>query len=176
MATPAHRRARRRLRRWLGAFVLAVALPAALLVHTAYDQLKWESFRRAQLLAQDLAARVDARLEALARSESQRPVADYRFAPDAGGGPVSPLSRFPPDAGAIPGLIGWFEVGEDGRLSTPWLPTGATHGLGAEALAQRQAAARALEAVLLDNRLAESAPAPAPVLEDTEARAQASAR
>ncbi len=45
----------RRLKVLLGVFFLALAVPAAVLIAQAYGQLKWEAFRRNQLLAEDLA-------------------------------------------------------------------------------------------------------------------------
>jgi len=48
------RRARRRLKLGIGLFVLALVVPSALLVLKAYDQMKWESFRAQQLVAEDL--------------------------------------------------------------------------------------------------------------------------
>jgi two-component system, OmpR family, phosphate regulon sensor histidine kinase PhoR len=70
----------------------------------------------------------------------------------------SPLAVFPPGA-PIPGLLGWFEVAEDGRFSTPWVPgpgvSPARLGIDPADLAQRQAAAHRIEAVLIGNRLAE---------------------
>ncbi|MGE5154973.1 MAG: sensor histidine kinase, partial [Bdellovibrio bacteriovorus] len=164
MARSESDRARARLRRWLALFFLALAVPGALLVYRAYDQLKWESFRRQQILAQDLAERVDRRLLELVRTEEARPPEDYGFLVGPGDasrleGRRSPLATFPP-ATLIPGLLGWFEVGEDGRFSTPWVPgpgvspTGL--GIAPEELAQRQAAAHRIESVLVGNRLADT--------------------
>jgi len=62
----------RRLGILLGAFFLALAIPAAVLIAQAYGQLKWEAFRRNQLLAEDLAARVDAGLRAEVAAEEAR--------------------------------------------------------------------------------------------------------
>lgn len=155
-------RARARLRAWLVVFCLALSVPGGLLVYTAYDQLKWESFRRQQLLAQDLAASVDRTLSELARVESERPAEDYGFLLGSGAGPRSPLSRLPPSV-RIPGLMGWFQVGGDGRFSTPWVPgpgvTPSAYGIDAADLASRQADAARIEGVLVGNRLVEGAPA-----------------
>jgi len=156
-------RARARLRRWLAVFFLALAVPGGLLVYKAYDQLKWESFRRQQLLAEDLAGRVDRLLADLMRPEEERPPEDYGFLVRSGD-PARPDSRRSPLAGfpasaRIPGLLGWFEVGEDGRFSTPWVPgpgiSPAEYGIGPAELAERQAGARRIEGVLVGNRLVE---------------------
>jgi len=177
-------RARRRLRLWLGAFFIALALPSAVLVYQAYDQLKWESFRAQQLVAEDFAARVDQRLSDLVRVEDTRPVADYAFLV---GEPMpadhrSPLAELPVRAGP-PGLMGWFQVAEDGRFSTPLVPEGAAAaGMAPTDLAQRQALAARIEGILIGNRLVERGrpaggppgPAPPPIAEGSDAAANQS--
>ena len=50
---------RSKLRLWLGAFFLALAIPTAVLIVQAYSQLKWEAFHQYQGLAEELAARID---------------------------------------------------------------------------------------------------------------------
>lgn len=156
-------RARGRLRAWLAVFFLALSVPGGLLVYTAYDQLKWESFRRQQVLAQDLVAGVDRTLGDLIRAESERPPENYGFLPDPGTGRRSPLAELPPPA-AFPGLIGWFQVGEDGRFSTPWVPGSgiapASFGIGPGELARRQAGAARIQRVLAGNHLVAGATAP----------------
>ena len=150
--------ARARLRRWLGLFFVALALPGAALVYQAYDQLKWESFRIQQVAAEDLAGRVDARLAELARIEDARPVADYAFLAVGPAYPErrrSPLADFPVHAG-IPGLMGWFQVAEDGRFSSPLVPEGeAAIGMPPAELDGRQALAARIAGVLIGNRLVE---------------------
>ena len=151
-------RARTRLRLWLGVFFVALALPSAVLVYKAYDQLKWESFRAQQVAAEDFAARVDQRLGEVARAEDARPVADYAFLLSDPSHPDrhrSPLADLPVRA-EIPGLMGWFQVAEDGRFSTPLVPEGAAAaGMAPAELAERQALAARIEGVLIGNRLVE---------------------
>ncbi|AUB81920.1 sensor histidine kinase [Candidatus Thiodictyon syntrophicum] len=177
-------RARRRLRLWLGAFFIALALPSAVLVYQAYDQLKWESFRAQQLVAEDFAARVDQRLSDLVRVEDARPVADYAFlvGESAPADHRSPLAELPVRAGP-PGLMGWFQVAEDGRFSTPLVPEGAAAAAMAPAdLAQRQALAARIEGILIGNRLVErgrpaggpTGPAPPPIAAGSDAAANQS--
>ena len=69
----------RRLKILLAAFFLALAVPAAVLIAQAYGQLKWEAFRRNQLLAEDLAAQVDSGLRAAVATEEARSFGDYSF-------------------------------------------------------------------------------------------------
>ncbi len=156
--------ARRRLRLGLGVFFLAMALPSGALVYRAYDQLKWESFRRQQLAAEDLAQRIDRRLAELARAEDARADSDYGFlsaGPGLPGPRLSPLGDYPVRT-EIPGLLGWFQVAEDGRFSTPLVPDGAESparlGMGPAELASRQALAARIEGVLIGNRLVERVP------------------
>jgi len=155
-----------RLRLWLGLFFIALALPSAVLVYKAYDQLKWESFRQQQVAAAELAARVDRRLGEIARVEDARPVTDYGFLtgdPERPGVQRSPLAQHPIQAD-IPGLVGWFQVGEQGEFSTPLVPEDARaparYGIDPAELARRQAAAARIEGVLIGNRLVERGPVP----------------
>jgi two-component system, OmpR family, phosphate regulon sensor histidine kinase PhoR len=169
-----HDRARNRLRLGIGLFVLALAAPSLWLVHTAYDQMKWESFRQQQLAAEGLAERIDQTLAALVRAEDRRPIEDYDFlAPPADpANPYrrrSPLSEWPPGP-TIPGLLGWFQVAADGALSSPLVPEAgsapAVHGIDPADLVQRQARVQQIQGILVGNRLVER---------DAQARASESA-
>ncbi|MTW21779.1 sensor histidine kinase [Allochromatium palmeri] len=158
-----HDRARHRLRLGIGLFVLALAAPSLWLVYTAYDQMKWESFRQQQLAAEGLAERIDQTLAALARAEDRRPIEDYDFlAPSAD--PASPYRRRSPLsewplAPTIPGLLGWFQVAADGTLSSPLVPEAgsapAALGIDPADLAQRQARVQQIQGILVGNRLVE---------------------
>jgi len=151
----------RRLALLLGAFFLALAIPAAVLIAQAYGQLKWEAFHRNQLLAEDLAARVDAGLRAAVATEEARSFGDYSFLVVAGDAAAnfvqrSPLSAFPV-AGAVPGTLGYFQVDTLGTLTTPLLPgagvDAASYGIGADEQAARRALFASLSDVLAANRL-----------------------
>lgn len=158
-----HNRALTRLRLGIGLFVLALAVPSLLLVHKAYDQMKWESFRQQQLVAEELADRIDRSLAAIVRTEDARPIEDYGFALSPGdpGKPYrrrSPLAELPETA-AIPGLLGWFEVAADGTFSSPMVPrpgiAPADYGLDPAELALRQARAQRIQGILMGNHLVE---------------------
>jgi signal transduction histidine kinase len=151
----------RRLAILLGAFFLALAIPAAVLIAQAYDQLKWEAFRRNQLLAEDSATRVDAGLRAAVATEEARAFGDYSFLVVAGDAAAnfvqrSPLSAFPV-VGAVPGTIGYFQVDPLGALTTPLVPgagvDAASYGIGADELAARRALFASLSEALAANRL-----------------------
>ena len=178
----------RRLGILLGAFFLALAIPAAVLIAQAYGQLKWEAFRRNQLLAEDFAAQVDAGLRAAVATEEARSFGDYSFLVVAGKDAAanfvqrSPLSAFPVE-GAVPGTLGYFQVDALGNLTTPLLPGAevdpATYGISADEQTARRALFASLSEVLAANRLvlrsldapAVDAPAQAPA----QAQAQAPA-
>ncbi|NEV60681.1 sensor histidine kinase [Thiorhodococcus minor] len=158
-----HSRARNRLRLGIALFVLALAVPSLLLVHKAYDQMKWESFRQQQLIAEELADRVNEALVAIARTEDARPIEDYAFLVRSGDAAASYTRRSPlaelPSGDRIPGLIGWFEVAADGAFSSPLVPEAgispADYGVDAAELALRQARAQQIRGVLVGNRLVE---------------------
>jgi signal transduction histidine kinase len=156
----------RRIRWLLGAFFAALAVPAALLIAQAFDQLKWEAFRSSQLLAEDFAARVDGDLRAAVTAEEARTFGDYSFLVVEGDAAAnfvqrSPLSDFPV-VGSVPGALGYFQVDADGVLTTPLLPPpnvdAAGYGIGADELAARAALFKSISDVLAQNRLVPRSP------------------
>ncbi|HZF27633.1 MAG TPA: HAMP domain-containing sensor histidine kinase [Gammaproteobacteria bacterium] len=151
----------RRVRVLLVAFFFALAVPAVALIAQAYSQLKWESFRRNQELAEDVAGRVDAELRAAVSAEEARSFGDYSFLVVAGDAAAnfvqrSPLSAFPVTS-PVPGALGYFQVDADGKLTTPLLPGDgvdpATYGIASDEQAARAALAAQLGAVLAENSL-----------------------
>jgi len=157
-----------RLRWWLAVFFVALAVPTAFLIHQAYSRLKWETFHQHRVLAEELARRIDTRAADLIAAEEARSSADYAFltvAGDPASGFVqrSELSAFPVRS-AIPGLIGFFQVGADGAFSTPLLPPPGSEpsmlGIDQQELQQRRALAARLRSILGRNRLVQ-APRPA---------------
>ena len=152
---------RRRLRRWLLLFFVALLTPSAVLIWHAYGQLKWEAFHNYRLQAEALTRQIGRELAQRIEAEQQRPFSDYGFLSASGdvpGGPVqrSPLSRFPVSAG-LPGVIGYFQVDDRGRLSTPLLPDSGPlareYGIDDADLAAREALQARLQRILSENRL-----------------------
>jgi signal transduction histidine kinase len=152
---------RTRLRRWLTLFFLALAIPTAILIHQTYRQLKWETFHQYQVMAEELAARIDLRFTRLFDDEEARAYTDYAFLvvtgePVAGFLQRSPLSGYPV-ASPIPGLIGYFQVDAHGRFTTPLLPSTGTdlaaYGIAAGELKRRTALAERIRRILSENRL-----------------------
>ncbi len=151
---------KRRLRLWLGLFFLALAVPTGVLIAKAYNQLRWETFHQHRVLAEELAARIDARFVELIAREEARSFSDYAFLNVAGDPAAnflqrSPLSAFPVES-AVPGLIGYFQVDAGGAFSTPLLPAGVApdaYGISGEALGARLALEERLQRILSENRL-----------------------
>jgi len=151
----------KRLRLVLGLLFLALAIPSALLIDQAFGHLKWAAFRQHQLLAEELAARIDAGLHQLLREEATRPIADYQFLVAGGTPPTTFLQRSPlsqlPVPSALPGLVGYFQVDDHGALSTPLLPAAPSqatdYGVTADELAQRTAVQDRVREILTENRL-----------------------
>jgi signal transduction histidine kinase len=151
----------RRLRLALALFFLALAIPTALLVYRAYGQLKWEAFHHAQGLAEELARRIEQEFQRQVEREEARGYGDYEFlvvGGDHSSGFLhpSPLAALPGQSD-IPGLLGYFQVDDAGRFSTPLLPQAGVEASawgvdGAEFERRREVAAR-LRGILLDNRL-----------------------
>ena len=164
---------RKRLRLWLALFFIALALPTAILIRQAYSQMKWEAFHHYRVLAEELAQRIDAQVNALIAAEEGRGFADYGFLVVAGEPSAnflqrSPLSTYPIDS-PVPGLIGHFQIDAQGRFSTPLLPrsgadTGA-YGISPDQRARRVERARRLQQILSQNRLAQTGAPAAPVRE-----------
>jgi signal transduction histidine kinase len=136
----------RRLRLALALFFLALAVPAGLLVHQAYGQLKWEAFHQYRTLSEELATRIDGRIGRLIAKEESRSYADYGFLVVAGDPAAnflqpSPLSAFPVSSD-IPGLVGYFQVDAKGDFSTPLVPASrslaASYGISGPELVERR--------------------------------------
>jgi len=169
------------LRRLLGLFFVALAIPSAVLTWQAYSRLKWESFHQYQLLAEELLGRVDHRMRDLVAREEARAFTDYRFlalegAPSANDLQRSALSAFPVNSD-IPGLLGHFQVDTEGRFTTPLVPDDPNisvraYGITDVELGQRHAVRERLLQILSQQGLLASGPrAEAGDTKDAERRA-----
>jgi signal transduction histidine kinase len=151
----------RRLRLGMLLFFVALAVPTALLVSQAYSQLKWEAFHQHRVMAEELALRIDRKLQQLLNTEESRSFTDYNFLNIAGDQTAnflqrSPLSAFPVKS-EIPGLLGYFQIDAEGDFSTPLLPqdteASALYGIGAQEQQGRQQLQARLQDILSKNRL-----------------------
>jgi hypothetical protein len=151
----------RRVRVLLAAFFVALAIPAVALIAQAYSQLKWESFRVNQQLAEDVVTRVDTELRSAVSAEGARSFGDYAFLVVAGDAAANFVQRSPlsalPVTSPLPGVLGYFQVDADGKLSTPLLPGDgvdpAAYGISAEEQQARAALAAQIGEVLVENSL-----------------------
>ena len=165
----------RRLAVLLGLLFIALALPAVVLVRLGFGQLDLEALRRQQLAAESFTSRLDSGLGTIIAREEARPPGHYTFLLGGGSGDAdgasrrSPLSMLDP-LDALPGLIAYFQVDADGRLTTPLLPPDddlRSYDLDDPAdVAARQLREATLRRILADNRLVgrpvPAAPAAAP--------------
>lgn len=152
------------LRYWLIIFFLAVAIPTAILIQQSYNQLKWEAFHQHQLMADELARRIDNQLLQLIDKEEQRPFTDYAFLNVAGDPAAnffqrSPLSNYPVESD-IPGMIGYFQVDSLGKLVTPLIPNvldqAANYGIAGAELTERITLQNKIQSILSQNRLVQN--------------------
>jgi two-component system, OmpR family, phosphate regulon sensor histidine kinase PhoR len=155
----------RGLKLGLATFFLALAIPSAVLITQAYSQLKWSAFRSTQLAAEELAARIDAALRVAVASEDARSFGDYSFLVAEGNATAnfvqrSPLSAFPV-VSAVPAVLGYFQVDDAGRFTTPLLPAAgvapASYGIAPAEEAARAARVAEIGEVLASNRLVRGA-------------------
>ncbi|WP_168204107.1 sensor histidine kinase [Aliikangiella coralliicola] len=107
-------------------FFLALAIPSGILSWKAYEQLRWEAFHQYQQDAQLLARQIDNTLSTAIAKEEARTDTDYSFLNLAGDPQAkfvqrSDLSKYPV-VSELPGMIGYFQVDEQGKFSTPLLP------------------------------------------------------
>ena len=150
-----------RLKGLLALFFLALAVPTGVLLFQAYSQLKWEAFHQYRGMAEELTTRINQNLVERVSIAEARSFADYTFLivsgdPNSNFVQRSPLSELPVTQD-LPGVIGYFQVGTAGELSTPLLPQGtadpATFGIANAEYEQRLQLTKQIQAILSDNRL-----------------------
>lgn len=166
--------------RWaMLAFFVVLIVPALALSLYSYRQLKWESLHRFQQFSAELSQRLDQQIQSWLAREEQRPSSDYFFfssaatlaAPEPGINPQlnrSPLSYLPLNS-PWPGALGYFQLDQNGRMTTPLLPAAIAEdkdgfasrsGLNELELDQRLALNQELFRVLEKNALAQPEPDP----------------
>ena len=152
---------KRTLRWLLGAIFVALLVPSLILIDQSQSRLKWETFHRYRIMAEELAARIDARLTNAIAIEEARSFADYSFLIVAGDPAANFLQRSDlsvyPVSSELPGLIAYFQVDAQGRLSTPLMPpdgvAASDYGIADAEYAQRAALEMRLHQLLSENRL-----------------------
>jgi len=136
--------AKRRLRLMLLFFAALLALPFGFLGQRIYSQLALENFLTYFESSQSLNERTEAAIREILNAENQRQVSDYNFDRQK-------------IVSVVPGLVGYFEIGRDGALSTsvesPSLPQerlrAATRELVARANERRAGATRSAASSLV---------------------------
>ena len=153
-----------RLRNLLVLIFLALAVPTAILIWQAYSQLKWEAFHQYRGAAEELTGCIDTRLKDMIAAADADSFAAYAFLvvsgdPSAKFVQRSPLSAYPV-TGDLPGVLGYFQVDNNGVFSTPLLPPEGTQaailGIGEVEYSNRLQLAQKIQTVLADNRLVQS--------------------
>ena len=154
-----------RLRFVLILFFLALAIPTAILIKQAYSQLKWEAFHHYRSQAEELTTRIDQKYKELVEIESARTFTDYSFLNVAGNTQAqflqrSPLSSFPLTS-KFPGIVGYFQIDNNGEFSTPLLAAvtenqlanNKNYGVSRNEKAKRQKAHNQIYQILSQNKL-----------------------
>jgi signal transduction histidine kinase len=114
--------------RWMFVgFFLALAIPSAILSHQAHQQMRWQVIHQYQKDAERLVAQLDAQLSDAIQKEEQRSDTEYTFfvlagTPEARFIQRSELSKFPVES-PLGGVIGYFQIDENGSFSSPILPS-----------------------------------------------------
>lgn len=145
--------AQNRLRITLLLFTVCLALPIAALLWMAYSQLKFEAAYALSVQAQALATSIEQKLVEILRTENARPFDEYNFL-SVSTNPLSqtknlsysPLAQFPPKS-SVPGVLAYFQIDPNGKLSSPLLPNdGRTDlTLGSDEFRKRKSVVDALE-------------------------------
>lgn len=147
-------------------FFFVLAIPSIILSYQAYKQLRWQSLHQFRQVAVELVRRIDTNLLTAIKKEEARSDTDYTFFVLAGNPEArfvqrSELSKFPVRSD-LAGLIGYFQVDESGRFSSPILPSAhvqsevspALYGISSEENQQRLKLEQQLKDILAENKLA----------------------
>ncbi len=145
----------------LALFFLALAIPTVILIIQASGQMKWEAFHQQRLLAEELVSRIDRRYSELIDAENARPFTDYAFLNVSAAAQSNVLQRSPlsmyPLKSSIPGAIGYFQIDNEGRFSTPLLPDSraqaVSSGLTTQEYDNRQQLSMEIYRTLNENKL-----------------------
>lgn len=150
----------RRLRIGLLVSFILLAVPLGILSVNAWQQIKWEALFQQRSQAEEFSRRIDQAILTIIQREDARPVKDYGFLAVAGVQANGFLQRSPlsawPVTDAPPGLIGYFQVDDNGQLQTPLLPgdqDSARWGLTATEVNERRRRIAQLHQILSQNQL-----------------------
>ena len=149
-----------RLRWALAGFVVALGVPALILVYYSLSELNSEAFHRQRTLAIELSERINFQLNHWVELEEQRRSDDYQFLvvsgdPTANYFQLSPLSALSVSE-SMPGSVGYFQLDANKQYSSPLLPStyldATKHGISADEYRQRESLKEQMRQILLDSR------------------------
>ena len=117
-----------RLRLLLVGLFICISIPLIFLVVRAYTQFQWETYYEYRWTAQHLVKDYANLIKKKLAIEEGRTFSDYQFY-KVSSNPLlknkqvtlSPLSKLP-NEDSFPGLLGYFQINEDGQVSCPILP------------------------------------------------------
>lgn len=152
------------LRTVLISLFLILAAPTLFLSVKAREQIKWEALYQQRQLAEELSSRIDENIQRWVLREQNRPTSDYSFLAQSSSQSLlqrSPLSNWPySDAPA--GLIGYFQLDDNGNFQTPLLPAASSWnvntGFSPQDLESRTELQKTLYRILSENQLARVLP------------------
>ena len=111
-------------------FLIGLVVPLAILLWLSLRKVGDKAFLQQRFLAEQTSTAIEKRVADLLDAEEQRPFDHYSFYTVAKSelseqqgfsrSPLSDLSRRPD----LPGLVGYFQIEPDGRVSSPILPLG----------------------------------------------------
>lgn len=129
LAQLAPRDARSKLRLILLVFFFALVIPLAILIQRGYQQFQWEMYFPYRWSAVNIVEMINEDFGGRIGAEQERSYDDYQFYKVAENPIlktknvlVSPLAKIHEDHHAFPGLLGYFQIDDDGVLSCPTLP------------------------------------------------------
>jgi len=117
-----------RLRALLAGLIVCISIPLIFLVIKAYTQFQWEMYYEYRWTAKHMVKDYGKLIKSFVAKEEARPFSDYQFYKlssntllDKKRVMLSPLVN-PVKSESFPGLLGYFQVDENGGFSSPILP------------------------------------------------------
>ena len=133
---------RQHLRASLIVFLTLLSIPLIFLIQRSYEQINKDTLQKYVWKSQHITKQINDKISLMIQIEENRPASDYQFfklSDQAAYGEVqltlSPLASIP-DQSKIPGIIGFFQVDNDGLFSCPTLPQTENEQLKAEFLSE----------------------------------------
>lgn len=117
-----------RIRYYVAAFLTLILLPLAAVVYYGYQQVEYEQYFNYRNAAENTVSQLNKRLSEQITLEQKRPATDYQFyttvenpMTDQATQVFSPISN-PDTYDQTKGLVGYFQIEQDGQVTSPILP------------------------------------------------------